>query len=148
MLNTDPTTKNVILVMTDGRTKVVASTQICRNYMAQERRTTRNAPGCDQYGNEYCLCAHKAEERATLSRPPAHHLYAVRRANVGACGTEVLPRTPRRRRGGQHGGDDIRQVALADIVAAHHERRRRRGGGTPRYIGHARRRGGARGPPH
>ena len=67
--NTDPTTKNVILVMTDGTpTKVVSSTQICRNYIAADFTNVPynpNAPGCDQYGNEYCLCAHKAEERAT-----------------------------------------------------------------------------------
>ena len=46
----------------------VSSTQKCRNYIAADFTDVPynpNAPDCQQHGNEYCLCAHKAEERAT-----------------------------------------------------------------------------------
>ena len=67
--NTDPTTRNVILVFTDGTPTMVAdSTEKCRNFIAADFTNVpynANAPGCKQWDGEHCLCAHKAEERAT-----------------------------------------------------------------------------------
>ena len=67
--NTDPTTRNVILVFTDGTPTMVAdSTEKCRSYIAAGFTNVpynANAPGCKQHDGEHCLCAHKAEERAT-----------------------------------------------------------------------------------
>ena len=66
--NTDPTTRNVILVFTDGTpTMVVNSRQKCRNYIAADFTDVPynpNAPGCKDSGNEYCLCAHDAQVEA------------------------------------------------------------------------------------
>ena len=66
--HTDPTTRNVMLVFTDGTpTMVVNSRQKCRNYIAADFTDVPynpNAPGCKDSGNEYCLCAHDAQVEA------------------------------------------------------------------------------------
>ena len=56
-------------MFTDGTPTMVAdSTEKCRNFIAADFTNVpynANAPGCKQWDGEHCLCAHKAEERAT-----------------------------------------------------------------------------------